>query len=358
MTGKERTLRLLQGLPVDRIGLYEHFWSDTYKEWVDNGHIPAGESFEDHFGLDMQEFWAFNLTADLDFIPQVVAETEDTITLLDGNGATLRRHKHHDSTPEHVDFMVKERKDWEERIKPLLKVDSRRIDFAGYRQAKQQAERAGRFFMWAGVNVFESMHPICGHEYMLMGMALDPEWVKDMADTYARLTVDLQKVLFEQEGYPDGIWYYDDMGYKGSPFMSPAMYREIIQPAQKYTIDYAKSVSLPVILHSCGFIEPLIPDILETGIDCLEVIEVKAGMDLLKIHQEYGNRVALMGGIDVRTLYSNDLAAIDRELESKIPLVKEGYRFFLHSDHSIPKTVDYETYRYFIQKGLKLGAYE
>ena len=69
---------------------------------------------------------------------------------------------------------------------------------------------------------------------MLAGMALDPDWVRDMAMTYARLIVELQKILFEEEGPPDGVWYYEDMGNKGSPFMSPKMYCEI-QGAMRYS---------------------------------------------------------------------------------------------------------------------------
>lgn len=78
MTGKERMQRILRHEPVDRIGLYEHFWNDTYQAWQQQGHIAPGESYEDHFGFDMQEHWSFNLTADLDFERQVVAETADT----------------------------------------------------------------------------------------------------------------------------------------------------------------------------------------------------------------------------------------------------------------------------------------
>ena len=358
MTGKERMQRILKHQPVDRIGLFEHFWNDTYKTWYEQGHVPGGQSFEDHFQFDMQECWAFNLVADLDFKQQVVAEDEDTITFLDGNGAILRRHKFHDTTPEHVDFTVKEREDWG-KIKPLLlNPDPRRINFEGYRKVKKAAADAGRFFVWSGINVFECIHPVCGHENMLVGMALDPDWVRDMAETYAKLTVELQKILFEQEGYPDGIWYYEDMGYKGSPFMSPQMYRDIIKPSHIYTIHYAKEHNLPVIMHSCGFVEPLLPDMIDAGIDCLQVIEIKAGMDLLKLHKLYGDRISFMGGIDVRTLYTNDRQVVLEELEKKIPLVKQGYNYVLHSDHSIPKTVDYEVYRYFIDKGLELGRYE
>ena len=106
MTGKERIQRILKHQPVDRAGLFEHFWVDTHKGWEEAGYLKESESFEDHFGYDMQECWPFNLVADLDFEQEVVGETEDTVTFLDGNGAVLRRHKFHDSTPEHVDFRV------------------------------------------------------------------------------------------------------------------------------------------------------------------------------------------------------------------------------------------------------------
>lgn len=357
MTGKERMQKLLRHEPVDRIGVYEHFWNDTHKAWEAGGYLKPDESYEDHFGFDMQECWAFNLVADLDFKQQVVGETETTITYLDGNGAVLRRHKFHDTTPEHVDFHVKDREGWE-KIKPLLTPDPRRINFEAYRKARKAAADAGRFFVWSGVNVFECIHPVCGHENMLMGMVLDPDWVLDMADTYAKLTVELQKMLFETEGCPDGIWYYEDMGYKGSPFMSPQMYCELIQPAHIYTIQYAKEHNLPVIMHSCGFVEPLLPHMIEAGIDCLQVIEIKAGMDLLKLHKLYGDQICFMGGIDVRTLYTNDRAVIDRELEEKIPVVKQGFNYMLHSDHSIPNTVHYDTYCYFLKKALELGRYD
>ena len=44
MTGKERTLRILAHQPVDRIGLFEHFWGDTHKAWEAAGHVRADES--------------------------------------------------------------------------------------------------------------------------------------------------------------------------------------------------------------------------------------------------------------------------------------------------------------------------
>jgi len=355
LTGRERISRMLRREPADRIALYEHFWGDTWKSYSDAGHL--NESMEEHFNLDIIECWAFNNTADLDFKDEILEETEETVLVRDGNGAVLRRHKKHDTTPEHVDFAVKSRKEWDEIREKLINPDPRRINFEAYRQEKARAAEQNRFFCWSGVNVFEQIHPLCGHEHMLMGMALDPDWIKDMVKVYSDLNLHLQEILFAQEGPPDGIWYYEDMGFKNRPFMSPAMYDELIFPAHKRTIGFAHERKLPVIMHICGFVEPLLPGIVEAGIDCLQAIEIKAGMDLLRIYKEYGERLSFMGGIDVRVLYSNDRAAIDRELEAKIPIVKEGFGYCLHSDHSIPMTVEYETLRYFIDKGLSLGGY-
>jgi len=357
MTGIERVGRQMKRQPVDRISVYEHFWGDTREKWAKQGKIEEDVHFSDLFNFDMEINGAFNMTADIDFEPKIIEETDETVLTLDGNGAILRRHKLHSATPEHVDFTVKDRAGWEEKIKPKLVPDRRRINFEKYRETKQKARETNRFHFHAGTNVFELMHPVCGHEYMLMGMVMDPDWVKDMVETYSRLIVSLQQILFEEEGYPDGIWYYEDMGFKERPFMSPAMYHEIIKPGHKYTIDYAKSINKPVAMHSCGFVEPLIPGMMEAGIDCLQVIEVKAGMDLVRIYKNYGENLSLMGGIDVRTLYSNDFDIINKELESKIPIVKGNNGFILHSDHSIPYTVNYESYKYFLERGLELGTY-
>ena len=112
MTSIERISRILKRQPVDRIGLFEHFWGDTRKRWAAEGHLAAEESVHDHFGYDLQTCWPFSYIADLDWKPEIIEETDETILARDGNGAVLRRHKLHDSTPEHVDFAVKERAQW------------------------------------------------------------------------------------------------------------------------------------------------------------------------------------------------------------------------------------------------------
>ncbi len=357
MTSIERMTRVLNRQPVDQTPIAVSPWGATINRWREEGHIGPEEDVQEHFGQDLRTGGWLNSVADLDFVPVTLEEDDETILQKDGNGAMLRRHKLHDSTPEHVDFTVKDRRGWEELIKPrLVDVDRRRIPFEGYREAKRFAAEKERFFCWAGVAPFEQMHPVCGHEYMLLGMAMDPDWVKDMVQTFASMTINHLEVLFAEEGAPDGFFFYEDMGFKHKPFMSPAMYGEIIQPGHARLFDYAHSLGCKVIVHSCGYVEPLVPGLIEAGMDCLQAMEVKAGMDLPTLFRRFGDRISFFGGVDVRCLISNDRALIDEEMDRKIlPVVQGGGGYILHSDHSEPPEVNYETMKYFVERGRTLG---
>lgn len=357
MTSYERFANALARKCVDMLPIALSPWGATVERWRREGHIADTEDVAEHFGQDFRASGGLNGVADLDFQPVTIEESEETILTLDGNGAKLRRHKLHDSTPEHVDFTVKDRRGWEEHIKPhLIEVDRRRIPFEAYRNEKKFAAEKQRFFCWGGLAPFEQMHPVCGHEHMLTGMALDPDWVRDMVNTFADFTIMHLETLFAEEGKPDGMFFYEDMGFKNKPFMSPAMYREIVQPGHAKLFDYSHSLGCKVLVHSCGYVEPLVPGLIEAGMDCLQAMEVKAGMDLPTLFSRFGDRIAFFGGIDVRTLISNDRALIDEELEKKIPpVVKGGGGYILHSDHSEPPEIDYETMRYFFDRGREVA---
>jgi uroporphyrinogen decarboxylase len=340
LTAKERITRILKHLPVDRIGIYEEFWEDTRNKWSGQGHIKKDESLWsqsvwDHFGLDIRDTIPFNLTADIDFKEEIVEETEETKLVRDGNGALLRWHKLHDSTPEHVDFVIKDRKSWDTKAKLHLLNDSnfsKRIDYNQYHTQMEKCTKNNLFLALKVPGIFAQMSKLCGHEALLMGMALDPDWVKDMCKVYTELNINLVEILLEKEGKPD--------------------------PAHKRLFDYAHSKGLPVFVHSCGFIESFVPGLIEAGMDCLQAMEVKAGMDLVKLKKAYGDKIMLMGGIDARTLISNDFDIIRTELENKVPIAMQGGGYCLHSDHSIPDQVNYKTYKFFLETGIKMGTYD
>ena len=358
MTPRERVRNLLERKPVDRASFNESIWGETARRWQTEGHVKPDEPLNLHFKMEIESAGWFNSEANLEVGSVTVEEDAETKLVRNGNGALLRWWKNKAGTPEHVDFRVKDRHGWAEHIIPHLKPERRRVDIEGYRKVRAGAAERGNFFCWAGVNVFELMHPVCGHEYMLLGMADDPDWVKEMTRTYADYIIAMWEILFAEGGMPDGIFFYEDMGFKDKPFMSPAMYREIVQPAHERTIGWAHERGLRVIMHSCGMVEALVPGMIEAGIDMLQAMEVKAGMDVLRLNKLFGDRIGFFGNIDIREIISNDRVRIDAELRKKIlPLMKSRTPYILGSDHSTPPDVNYDTFIYFRDRGLELARY-
>ncbi len=356
MTHKERVLNALNRQPVDLLPCADDIWAETAAKYVAQGKAKPNEDLNTHFDMSWRLAGWIDSVAKLGFQPVILEETEETVLKIDGNGAHLRWWKNRSGTPEHVAFTVTDRASWEEHVKPhVLALDKRRINVGGYVYVKELAAKENRAFICHTLAPFEQMHPVCGHENMLMGMALDPDWVKDMVMTFVDLTLIHLDATFAEGGLPDAIWFYEDMGFKEKPFMSPAMYEDIIQPGHKKLFDYCHSKGLKVIVHSCGFVKPLVPGLIEAGMDCLEAMEVKAGMDLPRLAKNFGDKISFCGGIDIRTIASNDLKQIDDELNRKlIPLLKAGCGYILHSDHSIPPDVEHDTLQYFFDHGRRI----
>jgi uroporphyrinogen decarboxylase len=127
MTRIERVTRVLDLKPVDRVPSSVFPWDTTLKRWISEGHVREGEDIHEHFDQDIRrKVGDLNTIANLDFEDIVLEETEETIVARDGNGAVLRRHKLHESTPEHIDYTVKDRPGWEEHIKPFFQDLDRR----------------------------------------------------------------------------------------------------------------------------------------------------------------------------------------------------------------------------------------
>ena len=369
LTSQERFGLILRHQPVDRIGLFEVFWQETAQKWSAQGHFERPDMVSDHFGLDVRrtggeitpaDYHTINLVADIDAGDQVVEETASARLIRDGNGAFLRWLKGGSGAPEHVRFTVTDRRGWEEHIRPRLLDEGtyeRRINFASYRELRAKCSRDARFMTCGIVGAFDQMSPMCGHEALLTGMALDGEWVRAMADLYATVAVHLLEILFEREGLPDGLWVWDDLGFRSGPFMSPTMYRALLFPAHKKLFDFAHSRGLPVVFHCDGNVMRLVPALIEAGIDCLQPLEVKAGMDLLELKKRFGDQIALIGGMDARVLETNDLQAVEAELLAKLPGAKADSGYVLQVDHSVSPLVEYETYRYFVERGLDVGTY-
>ena len=102
-------------------------------------------------------------------------------------------------------------------------------------------------------------------------------------------------------------------------------------------------------------VEPLIPDIIDAGVEMLNPLEVKAGMDPGKLKSLYGDKLAFHGGINAQLWDNIDL--VKQEMERIIPVMKEGGGYVFASDHSIPNSVSYENMTEIAKLAHELGKY-
>ncbi len=355
MTCIERVQRTFSGQRTDRAPVFENFWAETVRRWTSEGHLQPGEHLSDHFDLDLERCAPLSFSAGLP--EQVVEETEDTVLRRNGNGALLRTFKRKNGGVEHVDYAARDARLFDEMIAPRLAPRPELIDRAAYREARRHAQSRQRFFNLVLPGPFSTAEGVMGIEHLLIAMCEEPDWARNMLMAYARLAVALCEELFAVEGPPDGFYMTEDMGLKGRPFFSPAMYESLVQSAHQAVVTYAHSLRKPFILHSCGCVLPLVPHIIKTGVDCLQPLEVRAGMDPVTVAALHGERLCLMGGNNVSVVATNDRALIAAEMERVLPALTARGRYIFQSDHSIPDDVDYDTYRYFLQRGKDLCAY-
>jgi uroporphyrinogen-III decarboxylase len=150
------------------------------------------------------------------------------------------------------------------------------------------------------------------------------------------------------------LFVHEDMAGKSGPLWGPAQVREFIVPYYKRVWDMLQSRGVRLFNQdSDGNMEGILPAMLESGLNCIMPAEPGAGMDIVKLRQQYGEKLAFWGGLDKYALLK-EKADIDKELEYKIPPMMKTKGCILGLDHRIPNGVSIENYRYYIKKVWEL----
>ena len=273
----------------------------------------------------------------------MLEETEEWKIERNGAGAVFKRWKNKSGTPEHIDFRMTSREIWERDYRSyLLTPDRERLGLELVKQLyddwkdKDVWKAYGHMYIWETARM--SMGDVCLFE----SLALDPEWIHDYNRVYTDFYKEHYRILIEEIGKPDVIWIYEDLAYKNGLFCSPSILENLIFPYYKEIVDFFHAYDLPVVFHCCGKMEEALPLIVDAGFDALNPMEVKAGCDVLKFAEKYGDRLAFIGGFDARILESGDRDLIRKEVTRLIKGVKSiGARYFFGSDHSLSPNVEF-----------------
>ncbi|MGI9861046.1 uroporphyrinogen decarboxylase family protein [Moorella naiadis] len=131
----------------------------------------------------------------------------------------------------------------------------------------------------------------------------------------------------------DFYWANDDLADNRGPWMSPSMFREFFLPHMQVV---ARAIKKPWIFHSDGNLFPIMDDLLSLGMNAIHPIQ-PAAMDISKMKQEYGNRVCIVGNIDLDyTLTMGTPEEVDAEVKERIRVAAPGGGYICSSANSLP----------------------
>ena len=365
MTSKDRVKTVLDHREPDRVPVYDAPWGSTIERWKKEG-LPRDVVVEDHFDYDIKVFLP---DTTLHFPYKIIEETDEYIVERNNFGEVVKNFKNRSTTPQILDTPIKTRKEWEkhkDRLKMFytrgLSADtalnfSETLSFKDGLDIYKKYEYQQKYLIFGAFVGFDLVQRYVGTERLLMAFIDDPVWVKEMFTESAKFVLEVFDYMIEMGYRFDAAWIFDDLGYRNTTLMSPAHYKDLIFRADKFVCDFFHKKGLKVLLHSCGCVKDLIPYFIEAGIDCLQPLQVKAGMDLIELKRIYGNKISFMGGIDTR-LYSevND-QLVEEEIRLKLKEAKRGGGYIYHCDHSIPHTVSLSQYQKILQLIRKYGTY-
>lgn len=181
---------------------------------------------------------------------------------------------------------------------------------------------------------------LCGIEKAMSDLALNPGFSRALFARISRFYLGLlDRVLAAAAGLADIVLIGDDFGTQEALLISPAMLRESVFPVLKEYFDLVHRRGLKVMLHSCGAIRPIIPELIAMGVDILNPIQVRAkGMVPEELKREFGSELCFHGGVDTQqTLPFGTQEEVAREVVDRVRVLGEGGGYILAPTHNFQR---------------------
>jgi uroporphyrinogen decarboxylase len=348
MRHRDRVYAALRREPVDRVPIWMWFHPALALRLATHIEIPP-HRLADAMGDDIRQTWV-------------------------GNNFAMEGIVHEREGDSHTDFWgiewVREGSFNQIRRSPLTHADEsaiRRYAFPYDRTAdlleNMSALIAGRKDYFVGCDIspclLEVLFRIRGMEDALFDLAASPETAALLLSKAADFAVHLAREACNRFTL-DWLWTGDDVGGQQSMIVSPQRWRDAIRPHLAEIFAAGKHHNLPVAYHSCGAIRPIIPDLIEIGLDVLNPIQCTCpGMEPLSLKKEFGKHLAFMGGVDTQELLPRGKAGeVFRETRRLIEgMTSDGGGYILAASHSVPPETPLENvFAMYAAAGEPLGA--
>lgn len=172
------------------------------------------------------------------------------------------------------------------------------------------------------LGVFSTLRDLRKMENALMDTAAEPEMIEAYMEKFTPFLLNF--VHQSAECGSDGIFFCDDWGMQFSPFISPESFRRLFKPVYKAVADACHERDMDFILHSCGYVKPLMEDMLDAGIDCFQFDQIESvGSSVWA--GEYGRRAAFFCPVDIQKIMpTGDRALIEHTALSMAEAFKKA----------------------------------
>jgi len=340
----ENTLKKLERLKKavrhempDRVPISDFFWGSFKQRWRQE--LGLGEEADPYYHYDLD--WIVTVPNMDPHIRsfEMLKETPEEVVVKTGYGAIIRK-KFDCPMPEFIGWEI----DTIDKLEALEfddPFDRRRYYEAGDNQIAGVGDGFERNSP-AWIETVKGLYPefpvfgsmcecsecltrLVGQENTLLWMGLYPERMGACINRIGQFYLDCTKAMLEAgRGLLDGLVIWGDVAYHHGLFFSPDYWRTYFKPWVQAMVDLAHAEGLIVIYHGCGNANAIFQDYIDMGVDAYNPLEVKAGMDVVKLRKTYGNRMAFCGGCDIQVWEAGDPEAIRRQVLRTLSTARQG----------------------------------
>ena len=283
MTSRERIKAIFAGEEADQYGF-----------WLGNPHEDMWPILHNYFGTNSEEELRVHLNDDFRWIRPV-----DVYKHPQGHEMFDMKRRGESLSAEGAFADCEDPAEVEEYEWP-------NPDYLDFSATIEQLDQVGDFYRAAS---FWSpfFHMVCdffGMENYFIKMYTHPEVVHAVTKRIVDFYVEANSRMFEAVGdRSDGMFFGNDFGSQLDLLIGPEAFREFVFPYFKQLTDVGHAYGKQVILHSCGSIYKVIPDLIDLGVEVLHPLQAKAAnMDADHLSKEFNGQVAFMGAVDTQDL--------------------------------------------------------
>ena len=199
--------------------------------------------------------------------------------------------------------------------------------------------------------IFETSWYYTGLEKFFMDMMLQPPYFHKLLDKIMNIHLEMGKEMIRRG--VDMIWAGDDFGGQDGMLIDPVQWREFFKPRMKYMFEEFRKVNpdIKIAWHTCGSVVPIIPDLIEIGLDILNPLQPLAkDMTPEFLKSEFGKDLIFFGGICVQELMPNGTPQqIKDEVKRRVEILGKGGGYILAPAHNIQDDTSIENINAFFE---------